>query len=299
MRSHSLFLALFCAIGAAVPACDGSTIDLGDPRPLPYKFGAPKLLTELGTTTYSNQNPTLTADLLEIYFTSNRGDTGGDVWTARRASASDPFDEPTRVAEVSSPDYETSPAISLDGLTLYFGSDRDGTAGGLDIWSATRPDRTTPWSAVENLTALSSATNDIPRPPGQHGLVMPMASERDSASGGYKTYLSARPAFDQPFDVGAVVSGLAPADIFADAFLSDDGLTMFYAAAVNGNKPDMFVAWRLSTADRFSLPTPLTDLNTPHDERDPWLSPDGTRFYFTSDRGNGLLQIYEATASRK
>ena len=63
--------------------------------------------------------------------------------------------------------------------------------------------------------------------------------------------------------------------------------------------PDLFVAWRQSTADRFSLPTPLTDLNTAADERDPWLSPDGTRFYFASDRGGGGLQIYEASASRQ
>ena len=61
----------------------------------------------------------------------------------------------------------------------------------------------------------------------------------------------------------------------------------------------MFVAWRVSTTDRFSLPTPLTGLNTDADERDPWLSPDGSMFYFTSDRGNGVLQIYETTATRQ
>jgi hypothetical protein len=299
VRSPSLFLALWCAIAAGSAGCDGAVVDLGDPRPPPYRFGTPRLLTELGTTTYSNQNPTLTADLLELYFTSNRGDTKGDVWAARRAAPGDPFDPPALVAEVSSPEYETSPAISLDGLTLYFGSDRDGSIGGLDIWSATRADRTAPWSTIENLATLSSGVNDIPRPPGQHGLVMPMASERDSTGGGYKTYLSTRPDVDQPFGAPAVIVGLAPADILADAFLSDDGLTMFYAAALNGNKPDLFVAWRLSTADRFSLPTPLTDLNTAADERDPWLSPDGTTFYFTSDRGDGVLQIYEASAMRQ
>jgi len=96
-----------------------------------------------------------------------------------------------------------------------------------------------------------------------------------------------------------VVTGLVGGDIFADAFLSDDGLTMFYAAAQGSNKPDIFVAWRASTADRFSLPTLLADLNTAADERDPWLSPDGTVFYFTSDRENGVLQIYEATAMRQ
>ena len=61
----------------------------------------------------------------------------------------------------------------------------------------------------------------------------------------------------------------------------------------------MFVAWRVSTTERFSLPTPLADLNTDADERDPWLSPDGTMFYFTSDRRDGVLQIYEAPAMRQ
>ena len=295
MRSHSLFLGIACAIAAG---CGGTVVDIGDPKPPPYRFDAPRLLAELDTTTYANQNPTLTGDLLDIYFTSNRGDTAADVWTAHRASRSDPFDPPTLVAEVSSPLYETSPAISVDGLSLYVGSDRDGTTGGLDIWVATRSDRNATWSALENLTALNSTMNDIPRPPGQHGLVMPMASERD-VTGGYRTFLAVRPDVNQPFDGMVLVAGLVGGDILADAFLSDDGLTMFYAAASGGAKPDVYVAWRASTADRFSLPTPLTDLNTAADERDPWLSPDGTLFYFTSDRGNGVLQIYEATASRR
>ena len=50
---------------------------------------------------------------------------------AHRASPGDPFDPPTLVAEASSPLYETSPAISRDGLSLYVGSDRDGTTGGI------------------------------------------------------------------------------------------------------------------------------------------------------------------------
>jgi len=295
VRSHSLFLGIACAIAAG---CGGTVVDIGDPKPPPYRFDAPRLLAELDTTTYANQNPTLTGDVLDIYFTSNRGDTAADVWTAHRASRSDPFEPPMLVAEASSPLYETSPAISVDGLSLYVGSDRDGTTGGLDIWVATRSDRNATWSALENLTALNSTMNDIPRPPGQHGLVMPMASERD-VTGGYRTFLAVRPDVNQPFDGMVLVAGLVGGDILADAFLSDDGLTMFYAAASGGAKPDMYVAWRASTADRFSLPTPLTDLNTAADERDPWLSPDGTLFYFTSDRGNGVLQIYEATARRQ
>jgi len=282
-----------CAIGAG---CGGTVVNIGDPRPAAYRFGMPRLLAELDTT-YANQNPTLTADLLDLYFTSDRGSDGADVWTAHRAAPGDAFDPPTLVAEVSSPSYETSPAISLDGLSLYVGSDRDGGAGAIDIWSATRADRTAAWGAIENLSAINSAANDIPRPPGQGGLVMPMASERDTPAA-YKTYLTARPALDQPFGTPRIVTALAGAGAsIADAFLSDDGLTLMYATAVGSAKPDMFVAWRASTTDPFSLATRL-DLDTTADERDPWLSPDGTTFFFTSDR-DGSLQIYEAPAWRQ
>jgi hypothetical protein len=287
-------------IGCAVATgCGGTMVDLGIPHPAPYQFKTPRELSELDTT-YANSNPTLTADLLEIFFSTNRSDMQGDVWTARRASPKDPFDPPALVAEVSSPSYETSPAVSLDGLSIYVGSDRDGGLGDIDIWGATRPDRTTAWSAVTDLAAMNSTVKDVPRPPGQHGLVMPMSSERDSV-GSYRTFLAARPSVDQPFATPTVMVGLTGASTtLDDAFLTDDGLTLFYASApVGGTTRDLFVAWRASTADPFSLPTPLRDLNSPADERDPWLSPDGTTFFFSSDRDNGVLQIFEAAASRQ
>src|SRR5262245_27746277 len=114
VRSPSLFLAICCAIATG---CVGDVVDIGDPRPPPYRFGTPRRLAELDVT-YSNQNPTLTGDLLDLFFTSNRSDMAADVWTAHRAAPGDPFDPPTLVAEVSSPTYETSPAVSVDGLSL-------------------------------------------------------------------------------------------------------------------------------------------------------------------------------------
>lgn len=293
VRRPQLILAVFCAAGGA---CGNTTLDVGVQRFPSYSFGTPRLLTELDTST-ANQNPTLTGDLLELYFTSNRNGNQADVWTARRASPQDPFDAPTIVAEVSSSDYETSPAVSLDGLSLYFGSDRSGGAGLVDVWMATRPDRASPWGAITNLAALNSSAKDIPRPPGQHDLVMPMASQRDS-SVGYETYLAARPAAGASFASPTIVPGLAAADdAVADGFLTDDGLALFYSVTPPDQAPDLYVAQRASTADAFSAPAPLTDLDTASDERDPWLSPDGTTFFFSSDRG-GTLQIYEVAATR-
>ena len=291
MRPPELILAVCCALSGA---CGSAVLDVGVP-PATYKFGTPRLLAELDTT-YANQNPTLTADLLELFFTSGRADNSADVWTARRASPQDPFDAPAIVAEVSTSSFETSPAVTLDGLTLYYGSDRSGGLGEVDIWQVTRPDRTTPWSDLQNVAALNSTAKDIPRPLGQHELVMPLGSQRAS-SVGYQTFLAARPAITQPFGALNLVSGLATdQDAVADGFLTGDGLTLFYSVTPPDQSPDLFMATRPSTAAPFSQPAPLGDLNTPSDERDPWLSPDGGTFFFSSNRG-GNLQIYEASAT--
>jgi Tol biopolymer transport system component len=126
---------------------------------------------------------------------------------------------------------------------------------------------------------------------------MPLSSDRETA-GVYQTLLAARPTRASSFGAPTAITELTfPDHTTVDAFLSDDGLTMFYASAPPGAKLDLYVAWRKTTAQPFSVAVPLDDLNTAADERDPWLSPDGTVFYFSSDR-SGLLQIYEVAAWR-
>jgi Tol biopolymer transport system component len=61
---------------------------------------------------------------------------------------------------------------------------------------------------------------------------------------------------------------------------------------------DLYFATRANVTDAFSGFTPVTDLNTFFDERDPWLSEDKTQFFFSSDRG-GNLNIYTCDVSFK
>jgi hypothetical protein len=297
-------------LGAALAACvgcsAGKTVTLGDVSPRPYHFQAPQLVPELASASRTD-NPTLTGDLLEIYFTTDRVSGNGDVWFATRASAAAPFGTPAPVSAVNGSSFETSSAISADGLTLWFGSDRTGGAGGVDVWASQRATRDAAWATPVNLVALSSASDDIPRPPGQHGLVMPMASTRPAPanpSGSYQTYLAARSSEGAPFSTPVAIEELnAPDRSTVDGFLSDDGLTLFFSAtpapqadaAVDGGAgdADLYVAWRRATDEPFSVKQPLDDLNTAADERDPWLTPDGTTLYFTSTR-NGVLNIYTA-----
>ena len=298
MRSGSRACLLLLALIA--PACGGRTVVLGEMDPPPYHFDVPRPVVELMADTKSD-NPTLTADLLEIVFTTDRVSGNTDIWTARRSSPSLSFDPPTPIAELNQDSFETSAAISADGLTLWFGSDRPGSVGLTDIWVSGRATRTSAWSAPGNVVALNTIAEDIPRPPGQHGLVMPLASTFASQFN-YQTYMSARPGPGAPFGDPAVVTELAFADrSTVDAFLTDDGLTLFYSSAPTMTPPDsgvgitsdLYVAWRRSTSEAFSVTRPLGDLNTPADERDPWLTPDGRTLYFTSDRG-GVLSIYTA-----
>jgi len=301
------------AIGALAPmilaACTGKTIPLGSRDPTPYHFDTPKIVPELASNARTD-NPTLTADLLEIYFTSDRESGNGDVWFATRSDPGQPFGPATAITEVNTMFFETSSAISADGLTLWFGSDR---AGVTDIWQSTRRSRSDPWQSPFNVVALNTTVEDIPRPPGQHGLVMPLSSR---PAGVYQTFLAARPSTGAPFGKPVLVSELAFTDrTTVDGFLTDDGLALFYSSsplqypadagprpgdasantADGGQVPsaDLFVAFRRSTSEMFSAAFPLDDLNTGGDERDPWLTPDGKTLYFTSDR-DGALSIYTA-----
>ena len=69
---------------------------------------------------------------------------------ARRDSSAGPFAAPVLLTGAGYLAYEGNPAISLDGLSLYFGSDREGGAGELDIWRTSRATRTATWSVPEN-----------------------------------------------------------------------------------------------------------------------------------------------------
>lgn len=271
---------------------------LGDGSPL--RFGDAVLVAELVDVGRS-ENPTLTADLLQIYFTADRpdpsGDTGGNVWVASRADPELPFDPPVAVSEVNTEAFETSAAVSADGLTLWVGSDRPGGLGDLDVWRSTRTNPRGAWSSPVNVAELNSQARDLPRPVGEHGRAMPLSSERDAA-GRYQTFLALRESVTAPFAAPRAIPELSFADrSTVDAFLTDDGLTLLYSSGPPLEPADLYLAARSSLNEPFFAWAPLDDLNTPAEERDPWLSPDGSKLFFVSDRA-GTMNIYQASAIR-
>ncbi|MEX0709593.1 MAG: hypothetical protein WD116_00135 [Chloroflexota bacterium] len=103
-------------------------------------FGAPALASGLNTAA-DDSRPNLRRDGLELFFDSNRaGGIGGvDIWTATRASTSDPWSTPTNLgADVNSPLNDLRASLSWNATTLYFGSTRAGGEGSQDLYVTTR-----------------------------------------------------------------------------------------------------------------------------------------------------------------
>ncbi len=281
--------------------CAGERILLGGDPPgdasAPATFNPPELVTELAASgSADDDKPTLTSDRLEIYFLSTRdgGPGSGDVWRAVRAHPGDAWSAPSVVGEVSSSSHEKSPAVSEDGLTLWVASDRSGGQGGLDIWVSTRPDRSSAWSAPQPVAELNSTGDEIPRPPGQGALVMPLAV-RPASSSDYHIAFATRASTSDPWTTPAPRPDIDTANTDVDGFLSDDGLALHFSSdRQNKGDQDLFVAGRSGVGSEFTGFTPIAELNSSHDDRDPWLSPDASEIYFSSDR-SGTLKIYRAT----
>lgn len=105
-------------------------------------FGRPALAFELSSPGRDTRTA-IRRDGLEMFITSNRkGGLGkNDIWVSRRDTAQDAWCPPDNLgAPVNTDAAEGGPALSWDGTTLYFFSDKqDPTAlGGRDLYVATR-----------------------------------------------------------------------------------------------------------------------------------------------------------------
>jgi len=79
----------------------------------------------------------LSSDGLALFFESDRaGGVGSyDIWVTVRKSLDDPWGQPVNLGPlVNTTGGDGSGAVSIDGKTLYFSSDRPGGVGNYDLW---------------------------------------------------------------------------------------------------------------------------------------------------------------------
>jgi hypothetical protein len=108
-------------------------------------FGPASLVVELSSPGTANTGrDTRTAirhDGLEMFFTSNRpgGIGSGDLWVSTRETTLDAWSTPVNVGpSVNTIFFDGAPALSSDGETLLFYSNRPGGFGANDLYMSTR-----------------------------------------------------------------------------------------------------------------------------------------------------------------
>ena len=105
-------------------------------------FGPAVLVPELSSQ-YNDTRSAIRRDGLEFFLSSDRpnGRIGkNDIWVSTRENTLEPWSTPVNLGStINFPGYVTgAPALSWDGTTLYFYSDRPGGFGGRDLYFATR-----------------------------------------------------------------------------------------------------------------------------------------------------------------
>ena len=102
---------------------------------------------------FEDGTPCFTNDYREIYFTrceaGKREKKGCIIMYSKRSG--DSWSEPENLKILPDSMVAAHPAVSEDGLTMYFVSDIHGGYGGKDIWVITRSGTGGEWSSPENL----------------------------------------------------------------------------------------------------------------------------------------------------
>ncbi|MEJ0054246.1 MAG: OmpA family protein [Bacteroidota bacterium] len=122
----------------------GANVDVSTIKPLPEFINTPNV--NVGTISFSPDGKTM------VFAKGNTGKRKGandvDLYLSRFRNGQ--WLEPTQI-NINQPDsWESSPAFSADGRTLYFASNRKGGFGGLDIYTAQMDSRGR-FSRVKNM----------------------------------------------------------------------------------------------------------------------------------------------------
>jgi len=310
------FLAIAVALAIAASAVPSTARDKFGP------WGPPVNLGPIVNSTSHDERPAISRDDLSLYFDSNRqpGGFGGyDIWVSHRTSVDDPWGRPQNLGPiVNSAGNETTPNLSPNGHWLFFGSDRSGGCGGIDIWASHRKDRDDDfaWEPPVNLgcTLNTSANDDFPFlfvDNEEDITILYFASDRDYGPNKYHIYASTMNEEDGTFGPAVLVRELNcfPPDCVefqrdSRTTIRRDGLEIIFGSF---NRPggsglqDLWVSTREDTQDPWSIPVNLgTVVNTRFQEGGPALSRDGTTLYFHSSRPGsfGTLDLYVTTRAR-
>jgi len=208
-------------------------------------------------------------------------------------------------APVNSPFNEQHPALSPDGLSLYFVSDRPGGVGGFDVWAAHRTDIASPWQEPIDVQPLNSGASEFAPAFDPSGHLLFFGSERAGGCGGRDLWVSFRRdkhddlGWEPPTNLGCVVN--SPGFDDGPTFFEDDATgtgTLYFISNRPGGRGDRDVWSTTRNWDgTFTIPVNVTELNSPASDSRPAVRRDGLEFFLTSQRTGSVLMPNGAPSS--
>ncbi len=175
---------------------------------------------------------TVSADGRTLIFTSCNGrrSMGScDLYISYKEG--DTWSEPENLGPtVNTPDWESQPALSADGRTLFFASTRPGGLGARDIWVTTFDGEQ--WVEPKNLgPEINSAQDDITPYIHVNGQSLFFSSKGRPGMGGYDMYLSNRneSGWSEPVNLGYPINSYNDE---VGIFITADGQSAYFSKEI-------------------------------------------------------------------
>ena len=197
---------------------------------------------------------------------------------------------------INTPSADQSPALSPDGLSLYFASDRPGTLGGVDLWVSRRASHHSPWGTPVNLgSGINSSSIESGPNLSPDGHLLFFQSNRPGGQGSNDVYVSRRADTDDDLgwgppvnlgpDVNTAAAEIAPWYQQRDA----DGPTLYFGRGPSNVFTDIYSAPITRDGHTRGPATLVAELST-SDFNDGRMTvrADGREIVFFSDRPGGL-----------
>jgi len=215
----------------------------------------------LGSTINSSAEdgcPSISADGLTLFFESSRpgGYGNNDLYVTTRQTTDDTFGPPVNLGStVNSSSLDSGPCISIDGLSLFFMSNRSGGSGGDNIWVTTRETINDSWGTPVNLGPNVNGSGQAGFPYiSDDGLLLFFASIRAGSYGAVDIWFAKWNTKDDtwgaPVNLGPVINSSRDE---LSVCISGNGSTLFFSSRRSGGVGDQDI-WQVPIE-------PVVDLN--------------------------------------
>jgi Tol biopolymer transport system component len=260
------------------PACDSK-------KP----FGPPTLITSLLAPLHE-VNARFLPDELTVFFQVKEADDSNHLYTASRPSLGAPFTTPKRVDVLNSADSEGQPTLTGDGRTIFFS--RWPRNNSSRIYTSRRPTLDAAFAPPSQLPILQNGGVSGP-------YVVPDGNALYYVAGDVVAEIHRATKAETGFSDGILVSEIGSDAGELDPTVTPDELTIYFASFRTGQW-DIWMATRAKRDGPFSNIHPVEELNTSFEEYAAWISADGCRLYFSSNRlrGDSDHDLYVAERGR-